>query len=316
MKIMRLPGSSGNMLVTNAVGDGYYEAWERWAWPTWEKYAERYDLGVAVLTTDPETQPRASKKKPYWSKLLIGDVLERSLPGVRNACFLDTDTLINPTAPNVFDFYFDEESIGLVSEKRRLPYPLEDVLRRIAFLRHTYLDERYPLDSYLFATIDQIFDLHGLPRQTDFACTGFFVFSVRNHAGLMKQWYERYAPGVDTMDGGTEEVHLNFEIQSRGKVTWFDYRFQALWMYEMAWKYPFLYYWGRDDHRLIRECIEASLFTNYFLHFAGSWEGDMWKQDGILEGDASQRRFEDFAKYAGMPVTGLPKGIIKPRKLK
>ena len=36
----------------------------------------------------------------------------------------------------------------------------------------------------------------------------------------------------------------------------------------MAWKYPFLYSTYRDDRAIIKLCIEASLFSNYFLHMS------------------------------------------------
>ena len=129
----------------------------------------------------------------------------------------------------------------------------------------------------------------------------------------MRSWYTKHNSDVKTLDGGTEQVHLNYEIQNWGKVTWLDYRYQALWIYEMAWNYPFLYHCGRKDQQLIKQCIEASLFTNYFLHFAGAWEGNMWQIDGILQSEESRRVLEDFSEYEKMPLTGEPKGIIKPK---
>jgi hypothetical protein len=215
-------------------------------------------------------------------------------------------------APNIFESY-DKNTIAFVSQESNLPYPYESVRRRIAFLRHTFYDRNYPLDSSLHASHKQIFEFHNLPCQKDFACTGLFIFNVRNHSDMMRTWYTKYNRDLKTLDGGTEEVHLNYEVQNWGKVTWIDYRYQALWLYEMAWKFPFLYHCGRNDKHLIKECIEASLFTNYFLHFAGAWEGDMWKIDGILQGDVSRRIIEDFNEYEKMPLTCKPKGIIKPK---
>jgi hypothetical protein len=157
--------------------------------------------------------------------------------------------------------------------------------------------------------------MHDLPCQKDIACTGLFIFNVRNHSDMMRSWFTKYKSDVKMLDGGTEEVHLNYEIQNWGKVTWLDYKYQALWIYEMAWKYPFLYHYGRNNKQLIKECIEASLFTNYFLHFAGAWEGEMWKIDGILDSDKSRNIFDKFSQYERTPVTGNPKGIIKPKTL-
>ena len=95
---------------------------------------------------------------------------------------------------------------------------------------------------------------------------------------------------------------------------WLDYRFQAIWAFEMAWKYPFLYETGsRDDLELIRDCIEASLYQNHFLHFAGSWhESQMWKLGGFLESEAAINALHKYKAYRDTPVTGNPIGMVKP----
>jgi hypothetical protein len=57
------------------------------------------------------------------------------------------------------------------------------------------------------------------------------------------------------------------------------------------------------------------LFANYFLHFAGPWhESLFWKQVSMFKDQESLSMFEDFAKYLEMPVTGKPKGSIKPKE--
>jgi len=80
----------------------------------------------------------------------------------------------------------------------------------------------------------------------------------------MANIFSRYDRNVDSITGGGEQTHFNYEIQANAKVSWFDYRFQAIWVFEMAWKYPFLYDYGRNNNELIKQCIEASLFNNYF----------------------------------------------------
>jgi hypothetical protein len=96
-------------------------------------------------------------------------------------------------------------------------------------------------------------------------------------------------------------------------VTWLDYRFQAIWAFEMAWRYPFLYEQKADNDGLVRSCIEAALIQNHFLHFAGSWhESAMWKQGVPFEGKSRQQTIEAYRAYLEMPVTGEPKGMIRP----
>ena len=83
----------------------------------------------------------------------------------------------------------------------------------------------------------------------------------------------------------------------------------------MANKYPFLYKEKDQDLSLIKECIEASLFTNYFLHFAGSWhEGKMWEQVKVFDTPESLDMFRAFGEYMKTPVYGKPLGAIKPKE--
>ena len=81
----------------------------------------------------------------------------------------------------------------------------------------------------------------------------------------------------------------------------------------MAWKYPFLYDYGREDEILIRKCIEATLYQNHFLHFAGSWhESNMWKLGGFLCSDIEKTKNALYHSYCQRPLTGMPMGMVRP----
>ena len=132
-------------------------------------------------------------------------------------------------------------------------------------------------------------------EQNDLFCAGLFVFNVLEYHSIMKEWFMKYSRDVSTITGGGDQPIMNFEIQNYGKVNWLEYKFQSLWLYEMAWKYPFLYQNRGFDNGIIKQCVEASLFTNYFLHFAGSWyESEMWKIDGILQSNEMQNNMINF----------------------
>ena len=160
---------------------------------------------------------------------------------------------------------------------------------------------------------DNIYSYHNLPIQDNFACMGLIVFNVDNHSDLMRHWFNKYDKNVHSITNGGDQSHINYEIIKWGNITWLDYKYQAIWIYEMAMKYPFLYDYGRNKENLIRQCIEASLMSNYFLHFAGSWhESEMWKLGGIFESKHKKEEIEDYYKYLDTPVTGEVKGMIKP----
>ena len=312
MKILVKPSKSKNILATIAIGDEYYQSWLKNASPSWKKYCIQHDLGLVVFDKDLISDKDKFWKKATWQKMLIAETLRNSSLSVNNVCYLDTDILINYKSPNIFDDY-KSDTIGLVSLVKNMPFPIEESRRKVSFLRHQHYDKKYPLDSAILMSSEKIYAYHNLPVQDDFACMGLIVFNVDNHSELMRNWFNKYDKNVESITNGGDQSHINYEILSWGNITWFDYKFQALWIYEMAMKYPFLYNYGRNKEKLIRECIEASLMTNYFLHVAGLWhESEMWKLGDVFESKKKKREIEDYYKYLDMPVTGEIKGIIKP----
>ncbi len=312
MKIYIEPGASGNILSSVAIGEEYSDSWKKNALPSWAEYCRKYGLGLIVFHHEMLEEESELWKKATWQKLLIGSTILGAGVKVKNVCYLDTDILISPLAPDVFDGY-DEETICIVSQVNGLPQPLDQTLRRLAFLRHTHWDRNYPLDSALFMSPKQIFEFHGVPTHDEYACMGFFVFNADNHGELLKGWFNKYQKGVQSLTGGGDEPHLNHEFMSWGKLSWLPYQFQALWTYEVVWRYPFLFDFGRKNESLVRECIEASLYVNHFLHFAGSWdECQMWKIGGFFADDSKRKELDEYLDYLSTPVTGAPKGMIRP----
>ena len=312
MKVLIPVGKSKDILATIAIGGQYYDDWLKNAYPSWKRYCKRHDLGLIVFDDDLISKSDKVWKKATWQKMLIASTLKSLLKDVNNVCYLDTDILINDHAPNIF-LEYDSETIGLVSQVKNVPFEVDMTHRKISFLRHTHYDNKYPLDSAIFMPIKDLFKYHKVDVQDNYACMGLIMFNVRNHAEIMHGWFNKYNSNIDSITGGGDEPYINYEIQNYGKITWLDYKFQALWTYEMAIHYPFLFNYGKDNITLIRECIEASLMTNYFLHFAGSWhESDMWKLGGIFEGKKKKSEIEDFYEYLDTPVKGDSKGTIKP----
>lgn len=314
LEVLIPPANSGRVLAAVAIGEACYTDWHTNAFPLWDAYCRRHGLGLFVAREDLVSKSDHKWKKANWQKLLLGSEIAKSHPGVDQVCVLDTDILISPLAPDVFE-QCPPETIGVVSQIKNLPQDRELTLRLIAFNRHTHYTNTYPLDSALFMSPQQIFEFHGLPQFDDYLCTGMFIFSVSHHQELLKSWFHRYQANVDSITGGGEEPHLNFELQQWGKLTWLPYAFQALWIYEVAWKYPFLYqsHW-REDH-LVRACIQSSLATCHFLHFAGSWhECQMWKVGSFFSEKPDGGLLAAFQDYLRTPVTGRPAGLIKPEK--
>jgi hypothetical protein len=316
MLIKKKPGKSGNLIATIAIGDKYFDLWEKHAFPLWIDYCERHDLGLIVFTDNLISESSSSWKKATWQKLLIGDFLKENLASyIANICYVDTDILINPFSPNIFEFH-DDEFISLVSKRSNLPYTCsEDTLKKhIAFNRNKFYSSDYPLDSSLFISLKDLYGFHNMAVQKDEACMGLIVFNVNNFSSIMKSWFMKYDSSIKSITNNGDQTHLNYEIQNHGKVKWLDYRFQALWVYEMAIKFPFLYELKNLNHDLIIKSIQASLTTNYFLHFAGSWhESKMWLTKGIID-KVYLEYLNEFSEYEKLNLSGKPIGMVSPKK--
>jgi hypothetical protein len=182
-------------------------------------------------------------------------------------------------------------------------------------LRNRFYSDAYPLDSSLFISLQDLYLTIGKDVQDNEGCAGVFVFNRQFASDGFVDFFMSIDQGVISLTGGGDQTHFNFFVQSNSLDFWLDYRFQALWTYEVSTRYPFLYGNHKENFTLIKECIEASLFTNYFLHFAGSWhEGKMWEQVKVFDTPESLAMFGAFSEYMKMPVYGKPLGAIKPKE--
>ena len=120
------------MLATIAIGEQYLQPFMKYAYHTWEMYCQRHDLGLILFDDHLIAKSDPKFKNPFWQKLLIPKVLQESSLKIKSVCHLDTDVIINPFSPNIFDGH-DETKVGLISQMKRMPYDRQEVLRKVAF---------------------------------------------------------------------------------------------------------------------------------------------------------------------------------------
>jgi hypothetical protein len=180
--------------------------------------------------------------------------------------------IISPFADNIFDAVTVGRK-GIVSQINGIPMEYRRLTNRIALLRREYIESNFPLNSLLNASPRQVFEWAGLePALDDFACTGLVVCDSANHAALFRKWYAD-APSDERYHaiGDWEQTYVNHQIQRHPEVQWLDYSWQAIWMFEAAANYPFLYS-STVEPEILQWCATASLLKHHFLHLAGSWE--------------------------------------------
>jgi hypothetical protein len=300
-------------LITLAIGAGYLERFERLSLPLWRIYAERNNLGLAALI-EPYDDP--GEKRFDWQKLLVGKALRSLTSDARRACFIDYDIIPNPFSPDIF-FELDPGLVGFVSQRKSLPYGgVDDVLRRVAFFRNKSSRGEYPLDSYLTASPEKIFIDHGLSPYFDYGCGGLFMFDIYSHSAYLEGVFYRGQRGFGFEVNPGEEVYLNHALQSLNELRWLSYKWHAIWQFEMAWSYPWLYKKENQTIGKITDAIVSTISRVNFLHFVGSWEKWAWEYCEFLSSPEVLIELEALAVFNRRRLESPSLGLIFPSDAK
>ena len=265
------PKHSKNYLVAACVGKNTINLWKKFAFPLWKKYCVRNNIGLLVFHDYIIPKTDKNWKPSNWQKQLFGLFIKNNFKNIKNICLIDVDILVNPYAPNIFD-YHQEDKISIVSQITNLPYTtkLNYIKRKIAYYRHNFYCKKFPLDSSLTMDEKKIFEIHGFKKKNEYFCMGVFVFNINKFSKFMKNIYFFSKPNQWSLTGG-DEPFMNYHVLSNCKINWLDYKFQTIWSYEVVEKYPFLYEFKKRKNAIVRKCVETSLQNCFFLHFAGSW---------------------------------------------
>jgi hypothetical protein len=302
--------NSSSAIVTLALGDKHFKDWEKFSQPSLIEYCQNHKINLYVQTESLDLGERYIKAT--WQKLLLPKEIQRKFPSITQYCYLDTDIIANPFANNIFDSY-EENKISLVSQFSNLPFDVNITQKKISFYRHHYYDDKYPLDSAIFMTPQQIYEYHDLTPQKDYACAGLYMSGINYSADLLSKIFFKYSQETETLTGGDEPI-FNYELQNTFAINWIPYKYQAIWNYEMADKLAYLYKREFHNQELINFSLMTILSNNVFLHFAGSWyEKDIWKNNTLFEDNLLLEEMQNVQSYMKTRVTGFPAGIIKPQ---
>jgi len=312
MKII-IKSKSNNYICSVVIGEKTYNDWYKYSFPFVAKYCEKHGVGLIIFTKELISEKSLFWKKATWQKLLVGDYLKNRIKKIKNVCMMDVDILVNPEAPNVFDFH-KEDKISVVSLRKNLPFSWEKAVKNISFYRNKYYSKKYPLDSAIGISLKNLYKIHNMKPQKDEFCAGLYIFNVKKFNKILKNWFFKYKQDIFSVTGGGEQTHFNYEVQNHGKVNYLDYKFQAIWVFEMAIYYPFLYKLKKKINSTLIESILTSFQNNYFLHFAGTWqEGQMWKLKELKNAYFKSEILNKLIKFQKVKLIGKPKGMLKPK---
>lgn len=260
-------------LVTLAIGEKYIGYLKNFCYDLWKEYADINNLDIIVFDEVFDESSRALGRSPAWQKLLI--LSQPSIQKYDQVAWIDTDILINPKSPDIFQD-IPIEKIGAV-DAYATPSKEE---HKIAIER---IYQYWTLNDIKFIPNDTPTKFHnnfGIEGNFSSAVqTGVMVLSPNYHRDLFEHVYNNYEDKGPAY-WNYEMRPLSYEILKNGMIKWLNPKFNIPWGYLKQTFYPFL----RSDNiiekifknivflknsSLLSKCITTSYINNYFLHFAG-----------------------------------------------
>ncbi len=91
-----------NGIVIMAIGDDYLNKWKVYSKASVEKYCDRFNLELVLITQVPDSSERANARSSSWQKCLIGNLPETK--NLNRLLWMDSDIVVNnANAENLFD---------------------------------------------------------------------------------------------------------------------------------------------------------------------------------------------------------------------
>jgi hypothetical protein len=293
------------LFVTLAIGHEYKKIWKKNILPSWKIYCKKNNIGLVLLSDNLLSKQNKFWKKATWQRLLIGEFIKKKFRYVEDICILDTDIVINPYSPNIFK-YQKKNKINLTSLRFNLPFEYKQTIRKIAFFRKKYIDKNYPLDSLLNCDLKTLYRSDKLQPQKDEFCVGVMMFNIKRFSKLLYEWFFLFKKNLDTTTKGGCQTQLNYLILKNNLHNCINYKFQAIWIFELASRFPYFLKYITNT-KILGELTETILMDNYFLHFAGGGkESTFWKNDKFLK-SINFKTLGDFQRYTRRKLKGLPK---------
>jgi hypothetical protein len=270
-------------LVTLAIGSKHLSNFKNFCYDSWNTYAQKHNLDLVVITNPLDVSPRAQSRSPAWQKSLI--LSQQEVREYTQVAWVDSDILINPQSPNIFD----DVPIEMIGAVDMYAAPNSEDYR-ISLER---LYEYWSKNGVKFINNISATDFHknfGLEEEFQSVVqTGVLVLSPKHHRDLLEHVYNKYE---DKGEGcwNFEMRPLSYEILKNKFVHWLNPKFNMSWVFIRQYFYPFLNKPDKPNSflnkvlrksgltpksstlktSLITKCATTAFLNNYFLHFAAS----------------------------------------------
>lgn len=266
--------SRKKQVVLAAVVDGvkFYSTWQKYALPSWKAFAQRH--GYCLVTAS--NVKLGGGLYPGWAKVLLPQAVTDILGEDSVTVVLDADQAFSPLAPPI-ELVELSEDFGFVPLS--LDNPSTHSFRNLAFLRRTYLDTEFPLDSILHCTEKHWSDgeLIASNGHQPFSAGFVAVPAGRSDAfaELLNYAHSSSAKHSGNPGGGDQLVMIR-ELSTLPHYL-LDRRWQVIWPEYMAEHRPDLYARAPLSQREAALAVATALFSSWCLHFSTSWpEKEYW----------------------------------------
>jgi hypothetical protein len=278
-----IKGTKPHAFFMTVLGDEFQGYFKNIALPHFKSYCEKHGIGLLIVKDYLDEEKRSVHPysvRPNLQRLLIPEAIQSEFSRYEYICDMDVDCIPSPMARDIFSFPEEGLRGDTIYITRPTPneIPREELGRRISLLRKSFYDKTFPLDSLLTGSSEFEKETFGLEFSGPIATIGTCLGST----DLISRCYRTCYEAVGNNFNGYLQHFTNELFRKEAEINWLPYEFQAIWSYEVAMYYPFLYNEKMKD--LAYECIMASLARVDMLHFAGSWpENSAFKEGPFID---------------------------------
>lgn len=254
-----------NAIVSMVIGDNFIKQWVGLCQGEWVNYAKRHGFDIIMINRPLDESGYAASRSPAWQKLLILD--QPWAAKYERIIWLDSDILINPTAPNILGSVPDHTHVGVPVGSRDHESPIlhavNERLYNVKILPEEWPGTHRAINGSIFRDTINV----DLDDSFCMFCTGVLVVSPKYHREIFLRSYNNY----NSESRLYEQPALSYEICKSGKVTEFSTRFNWMPMLMMLlyfpefWSTPFT----KEKYLEMLPMLRKEFAISYFLHFAG-----------------------------------------------
>ena len=182
----------------------------------------------------------------------------------------------------------------------------------MAFFRKKYTNKNYPLDSLLNSNLNDLYKADGLKVQKDELCVGVMAFNLKKFSDILYNWFFYYSKKSMNSNFGGCQNQLASKILSNNYCNLLDYKFQSIWVFEIAARFPILMKY-LSNLKIVSEFALSILLDNYFLHFAGGGkDAKVWLKPNFFN-KINKKLITEFNIYYQKKLKGKKIYRRKPR---